>query len=674
MKEKLAKLKLIDPIDFVMHLPYKYENECEVISISQALKRMGTVMLEVIVDSVHVVQKKGRRLQIVCHDDTDMLCIHIMNPYPRQEMQFIIGKRIRVRGELKAQTDVAVLFNPFTYSAEQPLSEQFTPIYASVTDLPQSYLRKCIYKYVDEAKHWPQLKQFEQLLQPLFKQYFSKLSITSLIDAFKTIHQPHKSLNFEQLNLKQHAAWQCIKAAELVAQQLSLKQVRYLKQTHISEPFNNLDLQAFMAQLPFTLTDEQNKVWQEIEQDLQKTQPMHRLLQGDVGSGKTVIAMMLATCAVKNGYQVAIMAPTEILANQLKQKCDLWCEPLGINCAYLVGSTTAKQKKLIKEALNLGTIDMVVGTHALIQDDVNFKNLGLLVIDEQHRFGVEQRLALKKQHQTVHQLMMSATPIPRTLSMTYYADLDVSCIYGLPPNRQPIQTKLISNKQRDILIQRLHKMIEQEKRQIYWVCPLIEESETLNLQTAEQSFADITQALPNARCALLHGKIKAKDKQAIMQAFKQGDLDILVATTVIEVGVDVPNASIMIIEEAQRFGLAQLHQLRGRVGRGEVASICILLYQEPLSFIANQRLAIMQQHSDGFLIAQKDLELRGAGELLGTKQSGDQTLRFFDLQEDIHLIEPCQKISQYLLQTQAQPVIHQYIALWFKHKQILLGA
>ena len=426
-----------------------------------------------------------------------------------------------------------------------------------------------------------------------------------------------------------------------------------------------------LADLPFQLTGAQQKVLSEIEQDMLQSYPMHRLLQGDVGSGKTIVSALAALNAIEAGAQVAVMAPTEILAEQHLQKFSQWLAPMGIEVAWIAGSTRKKAKDAAKAGLADGSIRIAVGTHALFQDDVVFENLGLVIVDEQHRFGVGQRLALKSKGAEVHQLMMSATPIPRTLAMSFFADLDVSVIDELPPNRTPIKTKLINAGRRDD-IEAFVRHTVQKGQQVYWVCPLIEESETLQLQTAVDTHIELQVAFPEYSIGLVHGRLKAAEKAAEMQKFIRNEHQVLVATTVIEVGVDVPNASLMVIEHAERMGLAQLHQLRGRVGRGQAASVCVLMFTEPLSELAKARLKVIYEHTDGFEIARQDLNIRGPGEFLGAKQSGVPLLRFANLEEDVDLLEKARDVAQSLIANRSE-VVEKHLQRWLASREAYLG-
>ena len=509
-----------------------------------------------------------------------------------------------------------------------------------------------------------------------------------LQDAITYLHQPPADADTQSLLDRTHPAWRRVQFEELLAQQISLKRAHAIRRERRAPSFTkdpqvsqknkkNASIeQGLIKALPFELTGAQARVWSEIGLDLSNAYPMNRLLQGDVGSGKTVIAALAAARAMDHGYQAAIMAPTEILAEQHYLKMQEWFGPLGVKIAWLSGSLKAKEKRLAQEMIESGVAQLIIGTHALIQDKVSFAKLGLAVIDEQHRFGVRQRLEIQQRVGSelfyCHQLMMSATPIPRTLAMTYYADLDVSVIDELPPGRKPISTKVVKAGRRDEVISGLHDWLA-KGLQAYWVCPLIEESEVLQLQTAVESFEQLTQALPNFKVGLVHGRLKSEEKAAVMAAFKANEIQLLVATTVIEVGVDVPNAALMVIEHAERFGYAQIHQLRGRVGRGSADSVCILMYAEPLSLAAKERLQTLRETSDGFVIAERDLSLRGPGELLGAKQSGDTMLRFVDLQRDAWLIELAQTTAERLLAEHGD-LVERHLERWLGSRTEFLKA
>jgi ATP-dependent DNA helicase RecG len=550
-------------------------------------------------------------------------------------------------------------------------------------------IRKAVLKALQDAS----LK--ESLAEFLPSKLMAEILLTSdwppLQDAITYLHQPPADANTQALLERTHPAWRRVQFEELLAQQISLKRAHAIRRERRSPSFvksqqasntnkisktkNSIE-DGLLTVLPFKLTGAQARVWSEIGSDLSNTFPMNRLLQGDVGSGKTVVAALAAARAMDHGYQAAIMAPTEILAEQHYLKMQEWFEPLGVKITWLSGSLKAKEKRLAQEMIESGEAQLIIGTHALIQDKVSFAKLGLAVIDEQHRFGVRQRLEIQQRVGSelfyCHQLMMSATPIPRTLAMTYYADLDVSVIDELPPGRKPIATKVVKSARRDEVIGGLHDWLV-KGLQAYWVCPLIEESEVLQLQTAVESFEQLTQALPNFKVGLVHGRLKSEEKAAVMAAFKANEIQLLVATTVIEVGVDVPNAALMVIEHAERFGYAQIHQLRGRVGRGSADSVCILMYAEPLSMAAKERLQTLRETSDGFVIAERDLSLRGPGELLGAKQSGDAMLRFVDLQRDAWLIELAQTAAERLLAEHGD-LVERHLERWLGSRTEFLKA
>jgi ATP-dependent DNA helicase RecG len=511
--------------------------------------------------------------------------------------------------------------------------------------------------------------------------------VPALLDALKTLHHPHADSDENALIDGTHPAWTRIKFEELLAQQLSLKRAHEERRTRAAPVMPRLSnapeslVSRFLQTLPFKLTGAQERVCAEISGELMLPHPMQRLLQGDVGSGKTIVAALAAAQAIDAGYQAALMAPTEILAEQHARKLRGWLEPLGVTVAWLAGSLKAKEKRAALEAASSGAAQLVIGTHAIIQDAVEFARLGFVIVDEQHRFGVAQRLALRaKAHKAAegvhnfqpHQLMMSATPIPRTLAMTYYADLDVSTIDELPPGRTPILTKLVADNRREEVIARVREAAL-TGRQVYWVCPLIEESETLQLQTAVETYETLVAALPELRIGLVHGRLPPAEKAAVMDAFTRAEIQLLVATTVIEVGVDVPNASLMVIEHAERFGLAQLHQLRGRVGRGSAASVCVLMYAGPLSQTARARLQTMRETTDGFEIARRDLEIRGPGEFLGARQSGAAMLRFASLENDGWLIEPARAAADQML-AQFPEAVTNHLARWLGAREQYLKA
>ncbi|MCC7006065.1 MAG: ATP-dependent DNA helicase RecG, partial [Ottowia sp.] len=528
--------------------------------------------------------------------------------------------------------------------------QTLTPVYPTTAGLGQAYLRKAILSALARTT-LPEI-----LPQAVLDQVMQFSPLWSIADAVKFLHQPPPDISLASLEAREHPAWQRIKFDELLAQQLSLKRAHHQRRMLSAPalPQNSVAtslLMRLLDTLPFVLTDAQQKVWREMSVDLTRTYPMQRLLQGDVGSGKTVVAALAATQAIDAHYQVALMVPTELLAEQHFRKMAAWLTPLGIKVVWLAGGMRTREKREVQSQIATGEVQLVIGTHALIQKGIDFARLGLVIVDEQHRFGVGQRLALRELGRDgvwPHQLMMSATPIPRTLAMTYYADLDVSVIDALPPGRTPVVTRLVNDKRRMEVMERV-RAAARLGRQIYWVCPLIEESEALQLQTAVETHALLSELLPELTVGLVHGRLPAAEKAAVMQAFSEKTLQLLVATTVIEVGVDVPNASLMVIEHAERFGLAQLHQLRGRVGRGSEQSACVLLYQTPLSAQAKQRLATMRETNDGFVVAQRDLAIRGPGEFLGARQSGQVLLRFVDLALDAQWIAPTSDAAAVML-------------------------
>ncbi len=570
--------------------------------------------------------------------------MRFLNFYPSQQKALAAGVRLRVRGELRGGFLGREMVHPVVKPAGAALPTALTPVYPTSAQLPQAYLRKAVASALGRAA-------LHEVLPP----NTVPAGLPSLHDALHLLHQPPPGAALATLEDRSHPAWQRLKFDELLAQQLSqlsAQRERALLHAPALTTLRGGLHERLLAALPFTLTAAQARVGGEIAADLARGQPMHRLLQGDVGSGKTVVAALAAAITIDSGWQCALMAPTEILAEQHFRKLVYWLEPLGVTVAWLTGSRKGKGRKAMLEAVASGAAGLVVGTHAVIQHDVVFAKLGLAVVDEQHRFGVAQRLALRdkldEQALEPHLLMMSATPIPRTLAMTYFADLAVSTIDELPPGRTPVLTKLFADGRRDEVIARIRDEVMQGK-QVYWVCPLIEESEALDLRNATETHQQLSTALPGVHVGLLHGRLPAPEKAAVMAQFTAGAMQLLVATTVIEVGVDVPNASLMVIEHAERFGLSQLHQLRGRVGRGALASVCVLLYTAPLSPTAKDRLRAMAQTGDGFEIARRDLEIRGPGEFMGARQSGDALLRFADLGADNALLDHARRVAPRLL-------------------------
>jgi len=666
---KLERLGLCEPMDFVLHLPLRYEDETRVTPIAH-LRPGAWAQVEGDIVRSDVVLRPRRQLTACIADPSGELGLRWLNFYPSQTKQLQAGKRLRARGEVRSSMFGLEMVHPRMTSADAPLPDTLTPVYSTTDGLAQPVLRRAI------AQALAQADLRECLPDALLQRYHLQPFET----AIRTLHTPDANVSEYELAEKSHPAWRRIKFDELLAQQLSLAAARAARRDKQALPLPRQQAQPLtqrlLKALPFALTAAQQRVVDEIAADLENTHPMHRLLQGDVGSGKTVVAALAAAQAIGNGAQVALMAPTELLAEQHFRSLAQWLEPLGIEVVWLVGSLSAKTRRAMLARVTDGSAHLVVGTQALIQDGVDFPALGLIIVDEQHRFGVGQRLALSRKgetpvttHATVvpHQLTMSATPIPRTLAMTFFADLDVSVIDELPPGRTPVKTKLIADNRRDEVIQRVAHAARQGQ-QAYWVCPLVEESEALALQTAVDTHQTLCEELPDLRLGLVHGRLTPTEKASVMQAFRDGELDLLVATTVIEVGVDVPNATLMVIEHAERFGLAQLHQLRGRVGRGSAASVCVLLYQYPLSQIARERLRAMFETNDGFEIARRDLEQRGPGEFLGVRQSGVALLRFADLDTDTGIAEQARDAAA-LLRKNYPDAADAHLARWLRGRE-----
>ncbi|MDP3282352.1 MAG: ATP-dependent DNA helicase RecG [Nitrosomonas sp.] len=649
VQEKLSRLGIRNELDLILHLPIRYEDETHLFPISDAPPGQ-VVQVEGVIIHNEVVIRPRRQLVCQIEDSSGILVMRFLNFYGSQIKTYAVGKRVRLLGEIRSGFFGAEMVHPKCRIIREgeSLAESMTPIYPTTAGLTQKILSRLIGQVLQDAQ------MTQALTETLTEEIIQKYRLAGLQESVMCLHNPPPDVSVEALQARTHPAWRRIKFDELLAQQLSMRLHYRQRRSHAAPALaqKNKLAKLLLKQLAFELTAAQIKVSAEISRDLAASHPMQRLLQGDVGSGKTIVAALAALQAIENGFQAALMAPTEILAEQHFQKLSAWFDPLGIQVVWLSGSQKKKQKQAALDDIALGTAQLAVGTHALFQDQVVFHQLGLAIVDEQHRFGVHQRLALRMKgtlSTTVpHQLMMSATPIPRTLSMSYFADLDVSIIDELPPDRAPIVTKLIADNRRDEIIARIQHACQQGK-QVYWVCPLIEESETLQLQTAMETYENLSQIFPDLSVGLVHGRLAAQDKTAVMASFKQGEIQLLVATTVIEVGVDVPNASLMVIENAERMGLSQLHQLRGRVGRGSEASICILLFQQPLSEIARKRLKIIFEHTDGFEIARQDLQLRGPGEFLGARQSGVPMLRFADLEQDGELLAAAQATANEML-------------------------
>ena len=672
LKSGLRKLGLLRHIDLVLHLPLRYEDETRLTPIAQAPPG-EPLQVEGWIREIDVKYRPRRQLLVQISDESDTLTLRFLNFYGSQVKQLETardeGKKLRLFGEIRTGFFGPEMVHPRyrVVGEAAPLPTSLTPVYPTTAGVSQAALRGLIAAALENA-------DLSEFFDPAG---YQQHRLPRFADAVRLLHAPPPDVEETALQARTHPAWQRIKFDEALAQQLSLRRAFLARRSRGAPPMTGSGQLSgrLLAALPFALTGAQQGVVAEIRHDLMQPRPMQRLLQGDVGSGKTIVAALAACQAIEAGYQVAFMAPTEILAEQHFLKLSVWLSPLGIEIAWLTGSLK-KQAKAASQAQAAGSAQLVVGTHALIQEGVDFARLGLVIVDEQHRFGVAQRLELRRKGERnaipPHQLMMSATPIPRTLAMSYYADLDVSVIDELPPGRTPVRTRLVAGHRRDEVIARVRETIGYG-RQAYWVCPLIEESEKLQLQTALDTHELLVRELAGLRVGLVHGRLKASEKAATMAAFSAGEVDLLVATTVIEVGVDVPNASLMVIEHAERFGLSQLHQLRGRVGRGALDSTCVLLYQPPLSDNARARLKVIYEHSDGFEIAREDLRLRGPGEFIGSRQSGVPLLRYADLETDIALIELARNLAETMLR-EAPERVRPHLSRWLGEREELLGA
>ncbi|PSJ45191.1 ATP-dependent DNA helicase RecG [Zobellella endophytica] len=666
MLEKLHRLGLDTVQDLLFHLPLRYEDRTRLYPIAGLMPGMHVSVVGEIVDN-HI--SYGRKRMLICRlrDDSGTLTLRFFNFAAAQKNSLTAGTRLRAFGEVRPGHHGLEIIHP-EYSllqGEQPVSAEasLTPVYGTTEGLRQISLRQLS----DQALALLEQQPLQEWLPDGL--YDRQLGLN---EAVRLLHRPPPEVSQQQLEQGEHPAQRRLVMEELLAHNLSVLKVREQSQAHHARPLPCPQplLDRFLDQLPFAPTVAQRRVVAEIGADLQKTVPMMRLVQGDVGSGKTLVAALAALQVIGNQGQVALMAPTELLAEQHANNFAAWLAPLGIQVGWLAGKVKGKARAEQLEKLAGGELAMVVGTHALFQEQVQFNALELVIIDEQHRFGVHQRLALREKGSQgdyyPHQLIMTATPIPRTLAMTAYADLDTSIIDELPPGRTPVTTVAIPDGRRDEVMARVRQVCREQGRQAYWVCTLIDESEVLECQAAEDTASELTAQLPELKVGLVHGRMKAAEKQAVMAAFKDGDIDLLVATTVIEVGVDVPNASLMIIENPERLGLAQLHQLRGRVGRGATASHCVLLYHAPLTKTAGQRLGVLRDTNDGFVIAQKDLEIRGPGELLGTRQTGLADLRIADLVRDQALLPEVQRLARYLADHHPEvvdPLIRRWLGL-----------
>lgn len=669
---RLEKLGLVRDWDFALHLPLRYEDETSVTPIGSLAVNTHAQIEGRVADQRFVRTGRGQQLQAVVEDSTGSITIRFLHYFPSIQKQLAVGSTVRLYGEPREGYYGGLeMVHPRIKSgkaAETELPKALTPVYPAGEGIQQRWLRKRIDRALLDL----------DLTDLVPEAVRTKFGLPGLREALSYIHTPPSGADVIGLQERSAPAWRRLIFDELLAQQITLRESRAVAFQRTAPPLAGDDAElvgCFLAQLPFNLTNAQRRVTDEILADLAANRPMHRLVQGDVGSGKTVVAALAALRAVTSGHQASLMAPTEILAEQHFRKIAAWLEPLGIRTAWLTGRLKTAEKNAALEAVASGEARIVIGTHALIQEGVKFANLGLAIVDEQHRFGVAQRLALRTRPESAlvpHLLMLSATPIPRTLAMSYLADLDVSVIDELPPGRTPVVTKTVKTSRKDDVLSVVRSVVAQG-RQVYWVCPLIEESDKLDLTPATVCRDDLQQRLPDLTVGLVHGAMPAAEKDAVMQDFVSGLTQILVATTVIEVGVDVPNATLMVIEHAERFGLAQLHQLRGRVGRGATQSACILLFGEDISPAGWERLKAIRDTTDGFEIARRDLEMRGPGEFLGERQSGTPLLRFADLDRDEALLAAARRTADAWLEKDRDAALR-HAARWFKTAGEFLAA
>ncbi len=666
MPARLASIGLATDWDFVFHLPLRYEDETKLVTIA-GLQRESEAQVEATVTACEVVYRGRRQLHVTVQDATGTLVLRFLHFYPSQVKQLAVGQRVRVFGTVRGGLAGQEMVHPRVrgVGTAEALPTALTPIYPTVAGVPQSWLRRRIVRALGAVD-----------LRDLFSlKLLERHRLMPLAPALDRLHHPPPDADAQALTDRTDPAWRRLKFDELLAQQIALRMAREARAGRRAPVLQSDGLSArLLASLPFALTAAQQRVWKEIESDLGRDQPMQRLVQGDVGSGKTVVAALAAARAIESGWQAALMAPTELLAEQHFGRIAAWLGQFGIETAWLAGRQGAAARRQTQERIARGAASLVIGTQALIQESVTFDRLGLAIVDEQHRFGVAQRLALRggAEERVPHMLMLSATPIPRTLAMSYLADLDVSVIDELPPGRTPVVTKLVSNRRRDEVLARI-RADAAAGRQAYWVCPLVEASEAVEAAAATETHQRIVELLPGLRIGLLHGQLPAAEKTATMQQFAEHRIDVLVTTTVIEVGVDVANATLMVIEHAERFGLAQLHQLRGRVGRGSTQSYCILLYEEPLSETARERLRIVYETHDGFEVARRDLMMRGPGEFLGARQSGVPLLRFADLARDADLVEQARDAAASLLETDPAAA-REHVRRWYEGRHEFLSA
>lgn len=669
---RLEKLGLVRDWDFALHLPLRYEDETSVTPIGSLAVNTHAQIEGRVADQRFVRTGRGQQLQAVVEDSTGSITIRFLHYFPSIQKQLAVGSTVRLYGEPREGYYGGLeMVHPRIKSgkaAETELPKALTPVYPAGEGIQQRWLRKRIDRALLDL----------DLTDLVPEAVRTKFGLPGLREALSYIHTPPSGADVIGLQERSAPAWRRLIFDELLAQQITLRESRAVAFQRTAPPLAGDDAElvgCFLAQLSFNLTNAQRRVTDEILADLAANRPMHRLVQGDVGSGKTVVAALAALRAVASGHQASLMAPTEILAEQHFRKIAAWLEPLGIRTAWLTGRLKTAEKNAALEAVASGEARIVIGTHALIQEGVKFANLGLAIVDEQHRFGVAQRLALRTRPESAlvpHLLMLSATPIPRTLAMSYLADLDVSVIDELPPGRTPVVTKTVKTSRKDDVLSVVRSVVAQG-RQVYWVCPLIEESDKLDLTPATVCRDDLQQRLPDLTVGLVHGAMPAAEKDAVMQDFVSGLTQILVATTVIEVGVDVPNATLMVIEHAERFGLAQLHQLRGRVGRGAAQSACILLFGEDISPAGWERLKAIRDTTDGFEIARRDLEMRGPGEFLGERQSGTPLLRFADLDRDEALLAAARRTADAWLEKDRDAALR-HAARWFKTAGEFLAA